>query len=271
MKHPCFEPEARLRWGRVHLPVAPFCNISCAYCDRRHDCVNESRPGVASSLMTPAEAAAYLRETLAARPDIAVAGIAGPGDPLASPDLTLETLDRISDLGIIPCLSTNGLNLAAHVRELSRLGVNHVTLTINAVEPGIGGKIYLSVRHGDGTLSGRDGATWLLERQTLGLEAAKRHGMTVKINTVVIPGVNDAHVVDIARFAAGKGADYMNCLAVIPVAGTAVAELAPPDGDAMRLIRREAGRHIRQMRHCARCRADAAGLLHECGREAVLA
>ena len=51
--HPCFDKEARHKNARVHLPVAPKCNIQCNYCNRKFDCVNESRPGVTSSVLTP--------------------------------------------------------------------------------------------------------------------------------------------------------------------------------------------------------------------------
>lgn len=271
MNHPCFDPDVRFSHGRLHLPVAPACNIACAYCDRRSDCVNESRPGVVSRLLTPAEAGAYLRETLAARPEISVAGIAGPGDPLASPEIAFATLETMAGLGVIPCLSTNGLELARHAAELARLGLRHITVTINAVDPDIGARVYLSVRHGGADHAGRDGAALLLERQALGLEAAKRFGMTIKVNTVVIPGLNDRHVPEVARFAASRGVECMNCLAVIPVPGTPVWGVVPPDVDMMAAIRRKAGRFVRQLRHCARCRADAAGLLCEGGGMAAAA
>lgn len=42
--HPCFGGK-RHQNGRIHLGVAPRCNIKCGYCTRRHDCVNESRRG----------------------------------------------------------------------------------------------------------------------------------------------------------------------------------------------------------------------------------
>jgi uncharacterized Zn-finger protein len=90
--HPCFDPKARARWARVHLPVAPACNVSCNFCDRRFDCTNESRPGVTSVVLSPWQAAAYLDGLVARRQDVAVVGIAGPGDPMANPDATLETL-----------------------------------------------------------------------------------------------------------------------------------------------------------------------------------
>ena len=41
-RHPCFDADARHQFGRVHLPVAPACNVQCNFCDRKYDCPNES-------------------------------------------------------------------------------------------------------------------------------------------------------------------------------------------------------------------------------------
>ncbi|MGE5894530.1 MAG: nitrogenase cofactor biosynthesis protein NifB, partial [bacterium] len=49
--HPCFSKEAHFKFGRIHLPVAPACNIQCRYCIRKFDCANESRPGVTSTVL----------------------------------------------------------------------------------------------------------------------------------------------------------------------------------------------------------------------------
>ena len=59
--HPCFSRDAHKRAGRIHLPVAPECNIQCGYCVRKFDCVNESRPGVASTILTPSQAIERVR------------------------------------------------------------------------------------------------------------------------------------------------------------------------------------------------------------------
>ena len=91
-RHPCFNVHAKGRYGRVHLPVAPKCNIQCNYCNRKYDCVNESRPGVTSTLLSPDQALVYMGRVLEREPRISVAGIAGPGDPFANPDETLETM-----------------------------------------------------------------------------------------------------------------------------------------------------------------------------------
>ena len=83
--HPCFDKDAHKKFGRVHLPVAPRCNIQCNFCNRKYDCMNESRPGVTSTVLTPQQAIAYLRDVVEKRPEISVMGIAGPGDPLQIP------------------------------------------------------------------------------------------------------------------------------------------------------------------------------------------
>ena len=89
--HPCFSAGARHRVGRIHLPVAPKCNMQCNYCNRDFECVNESRPGVSSTILTPLQAADYLDRVLERVKNIEVVGIAGPGDPFANAAETLET------------------------------------------------------------------------------------------------------------------------------------------------------------------------------------
>ena len=63
-EHPCFSENACHFFGRMHLPVAPNCNIQCNYCVRKFDCVNESRPGVTSKVLTPPEALERVKEVL---------------------------------------------------------------------------------------------------------------------------------------------------------------------------------------------------------------
>jgi nitrogen fixation protein NifB len=154
--HPCFNKDAHKKYGRVHLPVAPRCNIQCNFCNRKYDCMNESRPGVTSTVLTPQQAVAYLRDVVEKRPEISVMGIAGPGDPFANPDETMETLrlTRKYFPKMLLCIATNGLNVAPYINEMAGLQVSHVTLTINAVDPEIGGTIYTWVRDGKRPLRG---------------------------------------------------------------------------------------------------------------------
>ena len=61
--HPCFGGNHRKN-GRIHLAVAPHCNIKCGYCTRRHDCINESRPGVTSRILTPQQGLETVRTVM---------------------------------------------------------------------------------------------------------------------------------------------------------------------------------------------------------------
>ncbi|PLX35099.1 MAG: nitrogenase cofactor biosynthesis protein NifB, partial [Hyphomicrobiales bacterium] len=65
--HPCYSEEAHHHYARMHVAVAPACNIQCNYCNRKYDCANERRPGVVSELLTPDQA---VRKTLAVAANI---------------------------------------------------------------------------------------------------------------------------------------------------------------------------------------------------------
>jgi len=261
--HPCFSEGAKHQFGRIHLPVAPNCNLQCNYCNRDFDCVNESRPGVASAILKPRQAIRYLDEVLEKIPNIAVVGIAGPGDPFANPDETLETmrLVRAKYPEMMLCVATNGLNVSSYVAELEDLKVSHVTVTVNAVDPQIGSEIYAWARFAPRMYRGLDAAGLLLANQIEAIRKLKERNLQVKINTVVIPGINDAHVATVARQMAALGADLMNAIPLYHVAGTPFAGLTPLPQESVETIRREAGLYLPQMKHCTRCRADAVGLL----------
>ena len=263
--HPCFNQEAHHHFGRVHLPVAPRCNIQCKFCNRQFDCVNESRPGVTSAILSPAQAMVYLEEVLRKKPNIRVVGIAGPGDPFANPSETLETCRKVRQRypDMMLCLATNGLNLAPYLDDLDELKVSHVTVTVNAVDPRIGAGIYSWMRVGKRVVKAEEGAGILLERQLEAIQGLKVRGITVKINSIVLPGLNEDHIEEVARRMGELGVDIFNCMPYYPNAGSVLQHLAEPRAEIVQAIREAAGRHVKQMRHCTRCRADAVGLLGE--------
>ncbi|MBC8413951.1 MAG: nitrogenase cofactor biosynthesis protein NifB [Nitrospira sp.] len=262
-KHPCFNGEVKGQFGRIHLPVAPKCNIKCNYCNRKFDCVNESRPGVTSSILSPSQALSYVEKVLEKEPRITVVGIAGPGDPFANPEETLQTMrlirKRFPDL--LLCLSSNGFAIAKHIDEIAQIGVSHVTITVNAVNPEISQKIYGWVSEGKVIHKGLQAAKLLLARQLDAIVKLKAAGITVKINTIVVPGINDHHVVEVAQKMKSLGVDLLNCMALLPNVDTPFEAILEPDKTQMDALRKEAEKYLPQMRHCTRCRADAVGLL----------
>lgn len=263
VNHPCFNVTARKRFGRVHLPVAPRCNIQCRFCDRKFDCVNESRPGVTSGVLSPYQALVYLEHVFEAKGNISVVGIAGPGDPFANPEQTLETLRLVRQAypEVLLCLATNGLGIAPYIAELAELETGHVTVTVNAVDPAVGAGVYAWVRDGKRVVGPDEGAALLIRRQLSAIRALKAAGIMVKVNTIMIPGINDHHIVEVAKTVAALGVDLFNCLPFHENRGSAFSHIKEPTKAAVAAVRKEAGVYIRQMTHCARCRADAVGCL----------
>jgi nitrogen fixation protein NifB len=263
--HPCFNPDAKGQYGRVHLPVAPKCNIKCNFCDRKYDCVNESRPGVTSSILTPEQAGVYVSKVIEKEPRISVAGIAGPGDPFANGDETMATLRTVRRQfpEMLLCVSSNGMGIGPYIEAMAEIEVSHVTITVCAVDPEIGKRIYSWVSDGNVVYRGREGARLLLSRQIAAIKKLKKFGITVKVNCIVIPGVNDHHVEAVASKMKEMGVDLLNCMAMFPNVNTPFAHIPQPDKDMMEEHRKTGERYLPQMRHCTRCRADAVGLLVE--------
>jgi nitrogen fixation protein NifB len=260
--HPCFGGNHHKN-GRMHLAVAPRCNIKCGYCTRRHDCANESRPGVTSRLLTPEEALIKVREVMAGEilgPLIRVIGIAGPGDPLANEE-TFRTFRLIDEEfpHLMKCLSTNGLLLPEKIDELEALGLHSLTVTLNSLDPSVGARIYNHVRYRGKRYNGEEAARILIANQLEGLRRAARYGMTIKVNTVYIPGVNEAQIPLIAGKVKELGASVMNVMPLIPQAD--FAGITPPTPEEIAAVQTANENIIGQFRHCRQCRADAVGLI----------
>jgi len=262
--HPCFGEHACGN-ARVHLPVAPECNIQCNYCLRSFDCMNESRPGVSSKILTPAEALERYKTLKQTMPNLTVAGIAGPGDALANFGETRETLRLIReyDPDITFCIATNGLMLPQCVSELKTLGVSHVTVTVNAVDPEIGAKIYKYIHYMGETYTGIEGASILIANQLAGIKMLKDSGIVCKVNCVTLKGINESHIYDVTKKAAELGAFMTNIMPHIPVKGSAFERLDRMTNKEIETLRAHCGVNIKQMTHCRQCRSDAAGTLAE--------
>lgn len=268
-KHPCYSEEAHHHYARMHVAVAPACNIQCNYCNRKYDCANESRPGVVSELLTPEEAAHKVLVVAGKIPQMTVLGIAGPGDPLANPEKTFRTFELIAEQApdIKLCLSTNGLMLPDYVDRIKELNVDHVTITINMVDPEIGAKIYPWVHYRRKRYRGIDGVRILHERQMEGLQALKEADILCKVNSVLIPGINDEHMPEVNQAIRARGAFLHNIMPLIsaPEHGTyfGLNGQRGPRPKELKSVQDKCSGNMKMMRHCRQCRADAVGLLGE--------
>ncbi|MFA6139064.1 MAG: nitrogenase cofactor biosynthesis protein NifB [Sulfurimonas sp.] len=269
--HPCYSEGAHHHYARIHVAVAPACNIQCNYCNRKYDCSNESRPGVTSERLSPEEAAKKVMFVGGEVQRLSVLGIAGPGDALANPKKTFETFrlvrEKASDLKL--CLSTNGLELPKFVDEMVKYNIDHVTVTINSVdETGeIGSKIYPWIFYNNKRIYGKEASKILLARQLEGMKKCVENGILIKANSVLIPGINDKHLVEVSKKLKEIGVFLHNIMPIIsePEHGTAFGLGGVPSAtDRQQMDAQEAcGMDMKLMQHCRQCRADAVGLIGE--------
>jgi nitrogen fixation protein NifB len=258
-QHPCFNEAAHGRIARIHVPVAPRCNLACAYCERiispRHDL---SGPGSASGILSPEQGLERTLRFLDQYGEHAIVGIAGPGDPLANEETFsfLELLNREVP-HVATCLCTNGLALPEHADRLIRLGVRTLTVTMNGVTPQTVAAMQPGVCDNGTWLDGEEAARLLIARQIAGLRALAGH-MTLKVNMVVAPEVNMHEAEAVMRTAEGLGVQVFNPMPLIP--RHALAHRRKPTREELHTVYAKCPPGLALFRKCKQCRADAAGI-----------
>ncbi len=151
--------------------------------------------------------------------------------------------------------------LPLYAQELIDLGVSHVTVTVNTVDPQIGAKIYKHINYMGTYFSGVAAASILLANQLTGLRYLADRGIVCKVNTVVLRGINDNHIEDVVKKVKELGVYISNIMQLIPVKGSAFENLELVSNKEIMAIRKKCEPELRQMYHCRQCRADAIGEL----------
>ncbi|MDR2163338.1 MAG: radical SAM protein [Clostridiales Family XIII bacterium] len=255
-QHPCF--GAVRNKARMHLPICPSCNIECAFC-RRSLNDDENRPGVSAFILPVDEVSEYVDYALKACDALSVIGVAGPGDTLVGDNLFKAFL-RLNEThpDLLKCMSTNGLLLNERADELIEIGIDTLTVTVNAVDPHVLKQIVPAIHYHGERIEGARGARILIRNQIAGITKMAEAGTTIKVNTVLVPGVNDSHVENVAEAVRKAGASIFNIIPLIPQ--HLLSNIAEPSCGEIEAARAAAAKHIDVFRHCQRCRADAIGI-----------
>lgn len=173
LKDPFNRPVSNLR-----ISLTPKCNLSCIYCHRE----GEKDP---EAPLTAAEIAEVLR--VAAGFGIRSIKFTG-GEPLLRPDL-IEIVKSVP-AGIESSLTTNGTLLAGLAADLKQAGLRRVNVSIDSLDPATYRKI-----------AGTDRLSDVLD----GIDAALATGLTpVKLNMVVLKGINDHEIDDFLAYVRGN-------------------------------------------------------------------
>ncbi|MEW6741657.1 MAG: GTP 3',8-cyclase MoaA [Planctomycetota bacterium] len=174
----------------LRISVADRCNLRCLYCMPERPSQGPYAYAPRSDILSFEEITRLAR--ILARLGVRKLRLTG-GEPLLRRDVAclvsmLARLEGIEDLA----LTTNGLTLAEHTQALRRAGLRRVTVSLDSLDPGR----FREISGGHGSLAS------VLE----GLAAARRLGLTpIKINTVVLRGMNEDQIPAIAAFAREHG------------------------------------------------------------------
>jgi nitrogen fixation protein NifB len=216
------------------------------------------RPGVSACIMSVEDAVKHVDKVTKEMP-ISVVGVAGPGDALFNPE-TFEFF-RIMDEKfpkLIKCISTNGLLLPDKADELAEINLNSITVTVNAIDPDIGKEIYSTAVHHGEVYRGEDAFKIISKNQLEGIRMIADRDIVVKVNSVLIPGLNDKHIIEVAQKVKEQGASLMNVIPLIPL--YKFKDTARPGCAELSEVRDAVEEVIPVFRACTQCRADAYGV-----------
>ena len=174
------------RWiSYLRLSVTDLCNLRCTYCMPAEGVRKLSHEEV----LTLEELAEVARAAIAL--GVTKVRITG-GEPLIRRGIlslvrALATSKELETLA----LTTNGTRLEEMAGPLAEAGVHRINVSLDSLEPETFARI---TRGGD------------VASVVAGIDAALGAGLPVKINAVLLAGVNTGGIADLADFARGRGA-----------------------------------------------------------------
>ncbi len=176
-------------FGRAHrdmrVSLTDRCNLRCTYC-MPHDFAAWMP---SADLLTTDELITIIK--VAVEEGIDQIRLTG-GEPMLRPDI-VEIVSRISAIDNAPKLSmtTNGLALAKLAQPLVDAGLRRINISLDTLDKAT----FKKMTHRD-----------RIEDVFAGIAAAKAAGLTpVKINTVLMRGVNDGEAISLLKWALAEG------------------------------------------------------------------
>ncbi len=175
-------------FGRVHrdlrIAVTDRCNFRCTYCMPAEGMVWQPRDEILTF-----EEIERIARLLVERHGVDAIRLTG-GEPTVRAHLPV-LVAKLARLGVDLAMTTNGVNLRLLAHDLRAAGLDRVNVSCDSLDRG---RFAAMTRRDD------------LERVLDGIDAAVEAGFDpVKVNVVVIRGVNDDEVVDFARFGRERG------------------------------------------------------------------
>lgn len=178
------------KWGRqidyLRISVTDRCNLRCTYC--------MPKDGIKC---TPKEELLTFEEMfrisrIASEIGISKIRITG-GEPLVREGIIdfirqLKSLPKIKEV----CITTNGIYLEEYLEDLIAAGLDRVNISLDTMKEDVFKALTIN---GD------------LKKVLRGIEKSLVKGLKVKLNTVIIPGINDSEIMDFVNLTEDKPLD----------------------------------------------------------------
>ena len=168
----------------LRLSITDRCNFRCTYC-----MPEEGMQWTARDELITYEEIARVASLCVERFGFEALRITG-GEPTVRAHLP-RLIGMLAPLGVDVAMTTNGVRLAEMAHDLAAAGLRRINVSLDSLRP----EVFRSLTRRDG-----------LAAALTGIDAALDAGLSpVKVNCVVIRGVNDGEVVDLAAFGRAKG------------------------------------------------------------------
>lgn len=178
-------PEPSRRIDCLRISVTDRCNLRCLHCMPKEGL----SPALAADILSLEEIARLAR--IFCGLGINKIRLTG-GEPLIRRNILhlINSLAAIKNLDELS-LTTNGLLLSDYAAELKKSGIGRINISLNTLK-----------KDRFKAISGAD----LFLNVMSGIEKAMEAGLSpVKINTVVMRGVNDDEIIDFVKFCSARG------------------------------------------------------------------
>lgn len=173
----------------LRISVTDRCNFRCRYC-MPEEIYSQDYPFLQPNQLLSFEEIARLTRIFASR-GVEKIRITG-GEPLLRKDLP-ELIRMLSSIPLVQdiSLTTNGVFLKKQAHLLKEAGLDRINVSLDTLD--------------DDTFSRLNSRKYQVKHVLAGIEAASKAGLQVKINMVVLKGINDSEIVSFARYFRGSG------------------------------------------------------------------
>lgn len=218
-----------------------------------------SKPGFARKIMPPLIAFERAKKEIDSNSQIKIVAVSGPGEPLANPE-TFQTLRMVREWkkDIHLCMSSNGTLVAENIERLVDLELETLTISMSTASPATASVIYEWAKLENKTLTGIKMGSLIVKKQLLGIQKAASAGIFVKVNTILIPTINQNDIIDLAETISKAGACLQNIVPLVPHGR--LESMLPPTKIEIEMVRDQASEYIGQFYHCKQCRSDVVGI-----------